>query len=186
MQEFMSFETLRLRLRQWEDRDYEPFARMNADPHVMEFFPKTLSAEESNEVAKRIRAFIATHGWGFWAVEDNKTKQFIGFVGLNIPRADLPFSPCVEIGWRLGFTYWGKGYATEAACAALDVGFRRLGLPEIVSFTAWNNLRSQAVMERIGMHRVPGEFVFPGLPSSCLLRRHVLFSICKKEMREEK
>ncbi len=151
MAELIEFDTGRLRLRQWRAADRMPFAALNADPRVMEFFPAPLDHIESDTMADRCQSLITERGWGFWAVEIKKTREFIGFVGLHTPDPDLPFSPCVEIGWRLAFCYWGKGFATEAARGALRVGFESLGLPEIVSFTAVGNLRSRAVMERLGM-----------------------------------
>ncbi|MBS1213448.1 MAG: family N-acetyltransferase, partial [Proteobacteria bacterium] len=108
-------ETGRLKLRQWQSADLEPFARMNADARVMEYFPAILSRNESNELAERMRSLIAERGWGFWVAERKLSGEFIGVVGLHIPAANLPFSPCVEIGWRLAFPFWGHGYATEAA-----------------------------------------------------------------------
>ncbi|MBE96624.1 GNAT family N-acetyltransferase [Marinobacter sp.] len=107
MAKLLEFQTERLRLRQWRDSDLEPFAALNADPKVMEFFPKPLSGHASNEMAGTIRSLIKQRGWGFWAVEVKGVEPFIGFCGLHIPVATLPFSPCVEIGWRLSFAHWG-------------------------------------------------------------------------------
>jgi RimJ/RimL family protein N-acetyltransferase len=177
MAELIEFETERLRLRQWIESDRKIFARLNSDPRVMEFFPSILDRATSEAGIDRAQAKIADRGWGFWAVESKQDNQFIGFVGLEIPRADLPFSPCVEIGWRLAFEYWGKGYATEAAKAALKVGFDRLNLPEIVSFTAINNHRSSAVMERLGMIREAETFEHPSLPVGHPLREHYLYRL---------
>jgi RimJ/RimL family protein N-acetyltransferase len=104
--------------------------------------------------------------------------DFIGFVGLNVPRFQTHFTPCVEIGWRLAFEYWGKGYATEGAKAAADYGFSELGLKEIVSFTVPGNERSRRVMEKIGMtHRPEDDFDHPILPIGHRCRRHVLFRL---------
>ncbi len=108
-------ETARLKMRQWRTSDLEIFAKMNADPRVMEYFPALLSRAESDAMVERMRSLIAQRGFGFWATELRQSGEFIGFVGLHIPSAQLPFSPCVEIGWRLGFPFWGYGYATEAA-----------------------------------------------------------------------
>ena len=116
---------------------------------------------------------IAERGWGLWAVEELASGAFIGYVGLQIPRPDLPLSPCVEIGWRLAHAYWRRGYATEAARGALQVAFERLALPEIVSFTAVPNLRSEAVMQRLGMV-ADGVFEHPSLPPGHALRLHKL------------
>jgi len=172
----IEFKTSRLYLRQWRDDDFEPFARLNADPRVMEFFPSPLDRDASNALATRLQSFIAEHGWGSWAVEIAVSGEFIGFVGLNIPRHALPFSPCVETGWRLAFDHWHKGYATEAA-AALQIGFEQLQLPEIVSFTAVHNHRSQAVMLRLGMQRQAQTFQHPAVPAGNALREHVLYRL---------
>lgn len=177
MTRILTAETERLRLRQWRDEDLAPFRAMGADPRVMEFFPEPLDATASDAMATRIRGLIAERGWGFWAVELRATGEFIGFTGLHVPRADLPFAPCVEIGWRLAAAQWGRGYATEAARAALDIGFTAIGLEEIVSFTAVPNRRSQAVMERLGMQRDPLGFEHPAVAEGHALRPHVLYRL---------
>jgi RimJ/RimL family protein N-acetyltransferase len=167
-------------LRQWRDSDREPFAELNADPEVMEHFPTVLSRAESGALADRIMAGIAERGWGLWAVEITATGSFAGFVGLNPATFDSPFTPAVEIGWRLARAYWGEGLATEAACTVLEYGFGSLSLAEIVSFTATTNLRSQAVMLRLGMRHIPADdFDHPGLPEGHPLRRHVLYRITR-------
>lgn len=176
-------ETARLRLRQWRVSDFAPFATMSADPRVMEFFPEVLRPAESHAMARRIRALIATRGWGLWAIEVRGGAPFIGFVGLHEPVAELPFAPCVEIGWRLAPSFWGHGYATEAARGALTVGFERVGLDEIVSFTSTANLRSQAVMRRIGMF-ADGIFEHPAIPCGNALREHVLYRIRRAHWEE--
>lgn len=170
--------TQRLRLRAWRDEDLEPFAALNADPRVMEHFPKTLNRAESDARAARIRDHFAQHGFGYWAVEAVREANFIGFVGLEVPRFQAHFTPCVEIGWRLAYEHWGKGYATEAARAALEFGFFKLGLNEIVSSTVPANRRSWSVMERLGMKRSPSDdFDHPALPEGHPLRKHVLYRI---------
>jgi 3-dehydroquinate dehydratase/shikimate dehydrogenase len=181
----MVIQTKRLILRPWREADLEPFASLNADSRVMEHFPSTLSKEESDQMAKRIQGKIEDRGWGLWAVALKETEEFIGFIGLNdLDSATFPvhFAPTVEIGWRLAFDYWGKGYATEGARACLKYGFETLQLPEIVAFTAVQNLRSRAVMERLGMHRNPtDDFDHPKLPEGHPLRRHVLYRLHGKE-----
>jgi RimJ/RimL family protein N-acetyltransferase len=169
--------TARLRLRPWRDEDKAPFRALNADSRVVEFFPSILSAAESDALAERCQALIAQHGWGFWAVECKATQAFIGFLGLHAQPEALPFSPCVEIGWRLAHRYWGRGYASEAATGALRFGFDRLELEQIVAFTAIGNLRSRAVMERIGMREDGTGFDHPALPEGHPLRRHCLYRI---------
>lgn len=183
MVEIIEFETERLRLRQWLPADREPFAALNADPRVMEFFPATLDRTASNAMADRCEALIVGRGWGFWATEIKECGQFIGFVGLHVPAPELPFSPCVEIGWRLAFQYWGRGFASEAAKGALRVGFELLNVPEIVSFTAVHNLRSRAVMERLGMQETKDTFEHPHVPVGNALRLHCLYRLSQERWR---
>lgn len=174
--------TERLHLRRWKESDKEPFAALNADPVVMEFFPNTLSREESDAFVQRIEERFEKWGFGPWAVELKETGQFIGYVGLAIPQFEAPFMPAVEIGWRLAKEYWGKGYATEAANACLDVAFNQLGLKEIISFTVPANIPSRKVMERLGMtHNPADDFAHPRLPADHPLSKHVLYRITKKQ-----
>ncbi|MDF3831415.1 GNAT family N-acetyltransferase [Cupriavidus basilensis] len=175
MMHIHEIETDRLRLRQWQDSDYPIFARMNADAETMRFFPTTLTVEQSNAMAQYCRDLIEQQGWGVWAVEEKATAAFIGFIGLHIPTDELPFSPCVEIAWRLAITAWGKGFATEGASATLSFAFGQLAMPEIVSFTALNNTPSVRVMQRLGMRRDAQTFEHPSLPSGHTLREHVLY-----------
>jgi RimJ/RimL family protein N-acetyltransferase len=177
----IEFETKRLRLRQWLPEDKEAFARLNADPRVMEFFLKLLDHAESNAMADRIESLISERGWGFWAVEVKGGEKFIGFTGLHIPIAELPFSPCVEVGWRLAFDHWGNGYATEAAKGALSVGFETLNLGEIVSFASIGNFRSRSVMEKLGMIRDGKSFEHPGMPAGNPLREHCLYRLSHQQ-----
>lgn len=169
-------ETDRLKLRQWRSEDYPLFAAMNADPRVMEYFPALLSPAESDALAARIEALIAEKGWGFWAVEVKAGERFAGFVGLHEPDY-LPFSPCVEIGWRLAYDFWGQGYATEAATEVLKFAFEILHLSEVFSFTAVVNVRSQAVMQRLKMQNTNQNFEHPKVPIGHPLREHVLYRI---------
>ena len=170
--------TGRLILRPWRDEDLAPFAALNADPVVMEYFPATLSRAESDAFATRVRSDMAERGFGLWAVEAPGVTPFVGFTGLAVPRFDAHFTPCVEIGWRLAREHWGRGYAPEAARAALAHGFGALGLDEIVSFTTVANLRSRRVMEKLGMrHDLAEDFEHPNLAAGHPLRRHVLYRI---------
>jgi RimJ/RimL family protein N-acetyltransferase len=170
--------TERLLLRGWRDEDLAPFARMNADPRVMEFFPQTYDEAESAEGLARIRAHFAVHGFGLWAVEVAGGPSFVGMVGLAVPSFQAAFTPCVEVGWRLLTEHWGKGYATEGAEAAIRFGFEQLGLVEIVSFTTANNSKSRRVMERLGMLHTPDDdFLHPSLPDGHPLRPHVLYRL---------
>jgi RimJ/RimL family protein N-acetyltransferase len=185
MSELIEFSTERLRLRQWREPDLEPFAHMNVDPRVMEFFPNLLDRAASDAMFERIESKMLANGWGIWAVESKQDKQFIGAVGLQIPDTDLPFLPCVEIAWRLAFDYWGKGYATEAAQGSLRIGFEILELAEIVSFTAVGNCRSRAVMERLHMKKAPDTFLHPSLPPQHPLAEHCLYRLSREVWMKE-
>lgn len=172
----------RVALRQWEARDLDPFAALNADPAVMEHFVAPLSREESAAMIERASATLESRGWGWWCLEIE--GECAGFIGLTIPAYDTPFMPCVEIGWRLARRYWGHGYACEGARLALGHGFDVLSLDEIVSFTATSNLRSRRVMDRIGMTRdLAGDFDHPRVPEGHALRRHVLYRLKRSDYR---
>ena len=173
-----SLRTPRLVLRSWRESDREPFAALNADPRVMQHFPRVLTRAESDAMVTRLNDAITTRGFGFWAVEVQASEELIGFVGLAVPSFDAPFMPCVEIGWRIAFSHWGKGFASEGARASLDAAFGELGLAEVVSFTTTTNERSKRVMERMGMrHDARDDFDHPAMPEGHPLRRHVLYRI---------
>lgn len=170
--------TDRLILRRWRESDCEPFAALNADPRVMEFFPAPLSRAESNAGAARIEAHLEAQGFGLWAAEVLGGPSFIGYIGLAVPAFRARFTPCTEIGWRLAHAAWGFGYATEGATEVLRFAFETLRLPEIVSFTVPANARSRRVMEKLGMRRDPADdFDHPRLPDGHRLRRHVLYRL---------
>jgi len=170
--------TERLILRPWRDADLAPFAAMNADPEIMRHFPALLSRAESDAMVGRVRDGFAARGFGNWAVEVPGVTPFAGFIGLNVPRFQAHFTPCVEVGWRLATACWGKGYATEGARAALAFGFGTLTLPEIVSFTVVANHPSRRVMERLGMRHDPdGDFDHPSIAEGHPMRRHVLYRL---------
>ncbi len=172
----MTLATERLILRTWREEDREPFARMNCDPAVMEFFPALLTRAESDALADRAKAHFAAHGFGPWAAELKATGEFIGFIGLSIPRFEAHFTPCVEIGWRLAAAHWGWGLATEGAQTVEEYALGELGLKELVSFTSEGNVRSRRVMEKIGMtHDAADDFDHPALPEGHWLKRHVLY-----------
>jgi RimJ/RimL family protein N-acetyltransferase len=170
--------TERLVLRAWREEDLPAFAALNADPRVAEFLPKCLERGESDAFAERIAAHFRQHGFGLWAVEVPGEAPFIGFVGLAVPRFEAHFTPCLEVGWRLAFAHWGRGYATEAAHRVLAHAFGPLGRAEIVSFTTRDNRRSRAVMERLSMRRDPADdFLHPALPEGHPQRPHVLYRL---------
>ena len=172
------FCTSRLLLRHWREEDRAPFAEMGADAEVMEHFPAPMSHAESDAFVDRIGALLEERGWGLWAVEVLETGRFVGFTGLNVPGFEAPFLPSTEIGWRLRRDAWGRGYATEAARGVLAVAFDDLELDELVSFTAASNVRSQAVMRRIGMATDPSEdFDHPAIAVGSPVRPHVLYRL---------
>ena len=172
----------RLILRRWQASDRQPFAEMNADPQVMEFFPSLLTREESNQLIDTIEVGFTQRGFGLCALELRADGSFLGFIGLSVPSFQAHFTPCVEIGWRLARNTWGQGFATEGARAMAAYAFNTLKLESIVSFTAEQNLRSRRVMERLGMTFDPIDtFDHPNLPQGHLLRRHVLYRLRAEE-----
>jgi RimJ/RimL family protein N-acetyltransferase len=176
--------TERLILRPWRAEDLEPFAALNADPRVAEMLGGTGDRAFSDALAQRFTASFAERGFGYWAIELPGVAPFIGAVGLSVPSFDAPFMPAVEIGWRLAFDHWGKGYATEGARAALDFGFNQAGLDEIVSFTAAINAKSRAVMERLGMQTDPrDDFTHVRLGPDHPLYHHVLYRLRRADWR---
>ena len=171
----LELRTERLILRAWRDGDREPFAALNADPVVMEHFPAPLSRVESDRMVDRIEATFAEHGLRLWAVEVVDGPPFIGFTGLQRPAFMPEF---VEVGWRLARAYWGAGYATEAARAAVDYAFDTLGLPELISMTVPSNVRSQRVMAKLGFVRDrDADFEHPNVPVGSPMRAHWLFRL---------
>src|SRR5215469_4114599 len=171
-----AFETARLVLREWREADRVPFAKINADPEVMRYFPSTLTAEETDAALERIRLHFERHGFGLWAAELKETCEFAGYIGLFVPSFEAHFTPCVEIGWRLGARFWNRGLATEGASAVLAFAHSGLRLDEVVSFTAAENVASRRVMEKIGMIRdLRGDFDHPRIPQGHPLSRHVLY-----------
>lgn len=168
--------TERLVLRAWRDSDLAPNAQMNANPNVMEYFPKILTPEESLELVQKLQKLYFEHGTCFWVVEIPGVTPFAGILGSLTPGPDVSYSSATEIGWRLDQPYWGRGYATEGARAAMEDAFTRLGAPEVVAVTATTNLKSMKVMEKIGMKRdLAADFDHPRIPEGHPLRRHVLF-----------
>ena len=173
--------TERLILRHWRESDREPFARLNADPRVMEFMPHVLLKQESDALADRIETHFQQHGFGLCAVELRcGGDAFIGFIGLNVPSFNAAFTPCVEVGWRLAADYWNQGLATEGAREIVGYGFDVLGLEELVSFTVPANVKSRRVMEKLRMtHEPSDDFDHPRLPAEHPLRRHVLYRLSR-------
>lgn len=174
-------ETERLVLRTWRDNDADEYYRINEDPKVIEFLCGSLTMQQVRDFIAFMNQQFDKIGYTLWAAEEKSSRKLIGFIGLDPLKWEAPFGPCVEIGWRLGSEYWDRGYATEGAKAALEYGFNKCGLMEIVSFTVPANVRSIRVMEKIGMQRdVNGDFAHPKLPKDHKLSKHVLYRIQKE------
>jgi RimJ/RimL family protein N-acetyltransferase len=165
-------------MRRWRDSDREPFAAMNADPEVMRYFPATMRPSESEALIARFEERFESQGYGIWVLELADSGEFVGYTGLNPMPDGVPGSGGMEVGWRLKRTAWGHGYATEAARAAVEVGFDGAGLGELWSITAVLNTPSQAVMRRIGMS-LHGHLEHPKLAADSPLRRHVAYHLVR-------
>ena len=173
---FDNLRTERLLMRRWRDADRRPFAAMNADPEVMRYFPAALDRAASDESVDRIEALFERQGFGLWALEEAATGRFLGFTGLNPMPTGVPGAGGMEVGWRLAQHAWHRGYATEAAMAAVDVAFTGAGLAEVWSMTAVLNEPSQAVMRRLGMV-LHANFDHPSVPVGHALRPHVVYRL---------
>jgi RimJ/RimL family protein N-acetyltransferase len=175
--------TKRLILRNWTEEDLHSFAKMNADKRAMEFFPSVLSEQESNTLAEKIQQELTEKDYGFWAVEVVDGPPFIGFVGLHYQDFTAPFTPCIEIGWRLTCEHQGKGYALEAAKKVIQYAFNTLKLKEIVSFTTPDNKRSWGLMKKLGMtHNPLDDFHHTKLPKNNPLSFHLLYRLKNQDI----
>jgi RimJ/RimL family protein N-acetyltransferase len=175
-------ETERLILRHWQERDIDPCTVNNSDPKVMEFLGPLRTREETAMGIAKTQKYIDDHGYGLYAAELKETGMCIGYIGCAALSFDAPFTPTIEVGWRIGAQYWGRGYAPEGARAVLGDMFTRLGHEEIISITAVINTKSIRVMQKIGMHTDPREnFNHPKLAIDNPLRPHVLYRMKKKE-----
>ncbi len=170
------FKSERLGFRNWKNSDLDSFVKMNSDEKVMEFFPNTLSPQESQSNLEKIQLHFEQKGYTWFAVEELSSQNIIGFIGLWYQNFDFELAPFVEIGWRLIPPYWGKGYATEGAKACIQYGFNTLELDSIYSMTAIVNKRSERVMQKIGMCKIT-EFNHPKLAKGNWLERHLLYKI---------
>ena len=175
--------TERLILRPWRDADLAPLFAINGDPESMRYFAASMNRAESDAWAARMRAHFADHGWGFWVVVEEATRDFVGVVGLMTIPWQADFTPAVEIGWRIGPRFRRQGYAEEAARAALGFGFATIGLQKIVAFTVPGNAASWKLMEKLGMAPA-GEFDHPRLPEGHHYRRHLLYSLTQAGWRD--
>ena len=172
------YETKRLILREWLDKDLEPFFALNQDLEVMRYFPKILTMQETIDFIIRIKNEFEVNHFGLYACELKNTHQFIGFVGLAIPNFEAPFTPCVEIEWRIAKEFWGQGLAVEAAQKCLEIGFNEFNLNEIIALTAKINKKSERVMQKLNMtHDEKENFYHPKLPKEHPLSLHVLYRL---------
>jgi len=177
-----AFETQRLRLRTWQSGDRPAFVEMNQDPKVMRHFPGPYSTERSNSLVDKFMEHHEKHGFTVWALERKDTGQFIGFTGIVWIPYELPFTPAVEIAWRLVSEHWGLGFATEAAHKSLDLAFNQFGIKEVVAMTTPGNTASLRVMQKLGMSHTPNDdFDHPNVPEDSRLRRHVLYRLRKQD-----
>lgn len=174
------YETERLILREWQDKDFDPFFALNQDLEVMRYFPNIFSHQETVDLVTKIKIKFNINGFGFYSCELRDTGQFIGSIGLNVPDFSAHFTPCVEVGWRVAKEFWGQGLAVEASQKCLEIGFNQFGLDEIVSFTAKINHNSQRVMQKLGMTNNEAEdFEHPKLNSNHPLALHVLYRMSR-------
>jgi [ribosomal protein S5]-alanine N-acetyltransferase len=179
MKEYL-LKTERLGLRKWMKSDFKPFAKMNADPEVMKYYPYLLTEAQSNTFAERIIQQYEKYGYCVYAADLLDEDRFIGYTGFMKPSFESYFTPCVEIGWRLDSSVWNLGLATEGALACLNYGFENLGFEKIYSFTSVLNLPSERIMQKIGLQKID-EFEHPRLKEGDRLKRHVLYCAEKSE-----
>lgn len=168
------FTSERLGFRNWRPEDLEEFARLNSDEQVMEHFPKTLNQQEVEKLIAKLSQHYAKNGFTYYAAEISETKEFIGMIGLAYQEYTSPFTPAIDIGWRLKREAWGKGYATEGAKRCLNYAFDELGIEKIISVCTIDNIRSENVMKKIGMTK-KGEFNHPGLVDNPEYAKHICY-----------
>lgn len=177
-----SFESHRLIFRDWIDSDLSEFCIMNKDDKVMEFFPKTLDEDGTYSFCETIQKEFSEYGYGLYAGETKVDNEFIGFIGFHWAEFKSPFTPCIEIGWRLKYEAWGKGYAAEGAKACLKYGTEILKFDKVYSFTSKVNLKSENVMKKIGLIKLD-EFEHPNIKEGSPLKRHILYGISLSNMK---
>ena len=180
MKNIIELETENLILRQWKSSDFLAYATLTSNKKVMRYFPQVLTKEQSDIAAAKFMSLIEKRGWGFWAVEEKSSETFIGYAGLHAPKTQFPFSPCVEIGWRMEEKYWKKGYVAESGKAILKCAFETLNLNEIVYFSSLQNRRAEAIMKELGMRKEEKNFEHPFVENTHHLSEHYLYKLNKQ------
>lgn len=170
------FTSTRLGFRDWQEQDIGPMAAINEDSEVMEFFPATQSREQTVAFISRMQAQLAEKRFIYFAVDRLDTGAFIGFIGMSVPTFIADFTPCVDMGWRLSRQSWGNGFATEGALRCLEYAFNELGIPELFAIAPKVNVKSEQVMQKIGMKKVK-HFKHPSLVNDAWLEECVLYKI---------
>ena len=167
-------------LRQWKKNDYEPYAKLTSNMEVMRFFPSILTINESFLAIEKFKNLIDIRGWGFWAVELKSSNKFIGYAGLHSPKTQFPFSPCIEIGWRMENKYWENGYVLKIGIEILKHAFMVLDLKEVVYFSSLLNKEAIFVMKSLGMIDMDENFNHPSIHKGHKLEEQRLYKITKE------
>jgi RimJ/RimL family protein N-acetyltransferase len=156
------FTSERLGFRAWHPTDLEAMSAINADEEVMRYFESTISKAETRAFINRMNRELKETGHCYFAVEILESETLIGCIGLSKKNFKSDFTPCVDIGWRLGSEFWGKGYATEGAKRCLEYAFSELNIHRVFAITPVVNKPSVRVMEKIGMEK-HSTFIHPNL-----------------------
>lgn len=176
----IELKTKNLILRQWKEDDLDPYARLTSSKEIMKYFPRTLTKEQSNAAARKFMKLLAIRSWGFWAVEEKSSGVFIGYAGLHVPKTKFPFSPCVEIAWRMADVHWKNGYVLEAGEEIIHCAFELIQLDELVYFSSVKNLKAQELMKALGMRKEDEIFNHPFVEKEHKLSKHYLYKIYKE------
>ena len=176
----IELETEHLILRQWKEEDFFCYAKLTSSTEVMKYFPKTLTREQSNTAARKFMRLLVEKSWGFWAVEEKSSGKFIGYAGLHEPKTQFPFSPCVEIAWRMADKYWDNGYVLELGREILRCSFEVINLEEVVYFSSIHNIKGEEIAKALGMKKEEKNFNHPFVNLEHDLSEHYLYRIKKQ------
>jgi len=172
-------ETKNLLLRQWKEEDLEAYAKLTSSKEIMKYFPRTLTREQSDKAARKFQKLLEERSWGFWAVEEKSSGQFIGYAGLHAPATKFPFSPCIEIAWRMQDKYWDNGYVLEAGRVIIRAAFEIFALDEVVYFSSLKNLKGEKLASALNMKKEDENFNHPFVELEHELSEHYLYRIKK-------